>query len=177
MAVRAKMGRLTLEKSMQKLLWAVWLALPLCLPQPAWASRYEGKCIDGRGDFKRCEIVIENGRFKTIYNDADQQSLNVDIPAKQILYMTAGEISNRSTWATVGGAFAIGPLSWINLLVNPNQREFFTVIAIAYEIPSADPTATLPDQKVTAIRVKNQQSVLLKTELEALTNLKVQNRY
>lgn len=119
------------------------------------ASTYDVHCLNEKGKFTDCKVMIGNGSVDLQYKRREE-ALNVTIPGNKITALSAGEYSRRR----VAEAILLTP--W--LLFSKKKRD---QIGIEYVDSEGHPKATL-------IQMKKKYGMAFKTELKAISGKPIQ---
>lgn len=132
------------------------LSVMTMLPGLAMASMYHADCLNPKGKFSDCTVLITGERLKINFDSNRHMASNVDVPGNKITALSAGEYSRRR----VAEAVLLTP--WI--LFSKKKRD-----QIGVEYLDSDNKS-----HAIMIQVKKKYGLALETELKALSGQPIQ---
>lgn len=141
------------KKMKKKYLFAL---LGLAFSNVAAATTFEAKCLNAKGKFSDCKIIVDTDALKVEYKSKKEKELNVTIPADKITGLSAGEYAKLR----VAAAIFLSPLA----LLNKKKME---QVGVEYLNEAGKP-------KSVVFQTNKKYGMPLKTELRAFSGKVIQ---
>ena len=87
---------------------------------------YEAECINDKGKFSNCDVVIDKGVLDIDYDSKAWDHLDQKIRGDQITVLSGGEYARRRVAESIGSAVLLGPL-FLFVLFSKKKRDNFGI--------------------------------------------------
>lgn len=139
-----------------KLKYVFILGLFLITETPLYAAGYNAQCMNPKGNFSDCNLLIKDEVLNVQYKSSGYQSENRSIPGKKITRLSGGEYSRRR----VAEAVLLTP--W--MLFSKKKRDNFGIEYIGDN----------NKKNSLSVQVKKKYGLALKAELQAMSGRDVE---